>query len=69
MTLDKELQNELHKAAGRAIKLLRKDLKPIYDDMGAVKDQVNDMGENIAKMKKDLSEIQDHIQAIKKGLR
>jgi len=63
LTLDKELVNELHKAAGRVIKLLRKDLQPMYDDMGAVRGEVTDISERIAGIKKDLTAIETQMRS------
>ena len=66
MALDKEVQNELHKAAGRVIKLLRKDLKPVYADMGAIKGEITDINESVARIKKDLIEIEQHLQSVRR---
>ncbi len=69
MSLDRELQNELHKAAGRVIKYLRQDLKPLYADMGAIKGEVTGINDSVARIKKDLSDIEAHLKAVRKGLR
>ncbi|MCJ7506757.1 E3 UFM1-protein ligase 1 [Candidatus Bathyarchaeota archaeon] len=62
--LSKELTNELHKAAGRVIKFLRKDLQGVETDIKSINAQLTHIQERIDSLNKDLSKIEKHVKVI-----
>jgi septal ring factor EnvC (AmiA/AmiB activator) len=62
--LSKELSNAIYEAAGRVVKLLRKDLKDVETDVKSIDSQLTDIQERVDKLVTQLSKIERHVKVI-----